>query len=167
MAQAQETNIDSRLATANTHFGLKLFSQLLQADSTHNVLVSPSSVAFALSMTYNGASGTTQQAMAKTLELQDISLEDLNQANAALIAGLEQGDPDVKLSIANSLWGRQNFSFNSEFLQRNQEFYDAEITTLDFNSPDAVTRINAWVNDSTEGKIPTIVDQIDPNLVLF
>lgn len=180
MAQSQESNesnIDLRLVAANTRFGFKLFSQLSSQntsaqdtspqDITRNTLISPSSVAMALAMTYNGASGTTQQAMAEALELQGIRLEELNQANAALITALENADPDVRLSIANSLWGKQDFSFNSDFLQRTQEFYNAEITTLDFGSPDAITRINNWVNTSTEGKIPTIVDRIDPDLVLF
>lgn len=176
MAQAQEQNIDPRLVAANTRFGFKLFSQLWLQDASsqdvandvaNNILISPSSVAMALAMTYNGANGTTQQAMAEALELQEISLEELNQANAALIAALENADPNVRLSIANSLWGRQDFSFNSDFLKRNQEFYNAEITTLDFTSPEAVTRINNWVNANTAGKIPTIVDRIDPDLVLF
>ena len=38
----------------------------------------------ALAMTYNGASGETQQAMAETLELNGMSLDEINQANAAL-----------------------------------------------------------------------------------
>lgn len=167
MAQVQASEIDSRLVTAHTRFGLKLFWQLWQQGGAKNTLISPSSVALALGMTYNGASGTTQQAIAAALALEDMSLEDLNQANAGLMAALENADPAVKLAIANSLWGQQDFSFNADFLQRNQEFYDAEITTLDFSSADAVARINAWVNDRTGGKIPTIVDQIDPNLVLF
>lgn len=167
MAQAQTSDIDSRLVTANIRFGLKLFWQLWQQNGAKNTLISPSSVALALGMAYNGASGTTQQAMAAALELQDMSLEDLNQANAGLMSALENADPDVKLAIANSLWGKQDFSFNADFLQRNQDFYNAEITTLDFSNPNAVTQINAWVNDRTRGKIPTIVDQIDPNLVLF
>lgn len=163
---SQDINIDSRVVAANHRFGFQLFSQLQQAEQS-NTLISPSSIALALAMTYNGANGTTQQAMAEVLALQDFSLDELNRANAALLLSLDSADPDVRLAIANSLWGRQGFAFNPEFLQCNREFYNAEITTLDFNQPDAVNRINTWVNDSTEGKIPTIVDQVDPNLVLF
>lgn len=162
-----DQSVNQQLVTANTRFGFKLFSQLLQADNTENIVISPSSVASALGMTYNGASGSTQQAMAEALELQGMSLEDVNQASAALKTSLESADPSVKLAIANSLWGRQGIEFKPEFLQRNREFYDAEVTSLDFSRADASDIINNWVSENTEGKIPEIVDQINPDDVLF
>jgi serpin B len=165
-ASSQNT-VDARLVAANTRFGFKLFSQLFEQGQTQNVMVSPTSVAIALSMAYNGASGSTQQAMAEALEFQGMSLAEINQANGALENSLEAADPSVKLAIANSLWGNQGFAFKADFLQRNQEFYQAEVTNLDFKSPDAADRINAWVNDNTQGKIPEIVKEIDPQQVMF
>lgn len=165
-AMPASSSVDPRLTAAQTRFGFKLLSQL-QQDPTQNLSISPSSVAIALSMLYNGATGNTQQAMAAALELNEISLEDLNQANAALETALESADPKVTLSIANSLWGRTGFTFKPDFLQRNQTFYDAEITNLDFDSPDAPAQINNWVSQNTAGKIPQIIDQIDPAQVLF
>jgi serine protease inhibitor len=162
--------IDPRLTTANTRFGLKLFSQL-QADAAEtaleNSVISPASVAMAMAMAYNGASGETQTAMANALELQDLTLDELNHAHLALLTALETADPEVQLTIANSLWSRQNVDFLPDFLQRNQTFYQAETATLDFNSPEALTRINGWVSDNTAGKIPSIVDQLEPELVLL
>jgi serine protease inhibitor len=160
-------DVDPRLTAANTRFGFKLFSQLVQQESDKNVMISPTSVAIALSMLYNGAAGNTQAAMANALELQGLTVQDLNQANAELSAALENADPQVQLEIANSLWGRSGFSFNPEFLQQNRTFYNAEIADLDFNSPEAVQRINGWVNQNTEGKITKIIDQINPDQVLF
>jgi serine protease inhibitor len=159
--------VDPQLVAANTRFGFKLFGQLAQQNGTENLLISPSSVAIALAMTYNGASGTTQQAMAETLELQGMSLEAINQANAALKASLEQADPTVKLAIANSLWSRADISFQPDFLQRNQEFYQAEVESLDFSNPDTPDRINTWVSEQTEGKIPQIIETISPDEILF
>lgn len=166
-APTDRVDVDPRLIEANTRFGFKLFSQVWQTSNTTNLLISPSSIAMALAMTYNGASGNTQQAMADVLAIQNLTLEELNAANAALRTSLGTADPAVKLAIANSLWGRQDFAFNPDFLQRNQQFYDAEIASLDFASPEATDRINGWVNQNTEGKIPTIIDRIDPQQVLF
>lgn len=160
-------DVDPKLTTANTRFGLKLFSQLVQQESNKNVMISPTSVAIALSMLYNGAAGNTQAAMANALELQGLSVEDLNQANAELKAALENADPQVQLKIANSLWSRSGFSFNPDFLQQNRTFYNAEIANLDFDSPEALQRINGWVDQNTEGKITKIIDQINPDQVLF
>jgi serine protease inhibitor len=156
-----------KLIAANTRFGFKLFSEILKQDSKKNVFVSPSSVAIALSMTYNGAEGSTKQAMANALQLKGLTLAEINQANADLQASLEQSDPKVQLTIANSLWARQNVNFNPSFIEQNKKSYNAKVTTLDFGSPSAPQEINAWVNSSTRGKINKIVDEIDPQQVMF
>lgn len=161
------TEAESRLTAAYTQFGFQLFSSLIEQDGTQNRMISPSSVAIALSMLYNGAGGSTQQAMAAVLNVEDLDLTTLNQANAALIDRLENADPTVKLAIANSLWGRQDVTFQPGFLQRNRDFYGAEVTSLDFSSPTAVSRINSWVSQNTAGKITEIIDQIDPQQILF
>ncbi len=166
------TSVDPNLLAANTQFGFKLFQAIQQAageDSTktENIFVSPSSVAIALSMGYNGASGTTRDAMADALQLNGMSLETLNQANDDLKAALEGADPDVRLSIANSLWARKNVAFNQDFLKRNQEFYNAAVSTLDFSQQDAVGQINYWVKANTQGKITKIVDRLKPDDVMY
>lgn len=158
---------NSKLVAANTRFGFKLFSNILKQNDKQNVFVSPASVSIALSMTYNGASGKTKQAMAKALELQDMSLEAVNQGNAGLKTLLEQSDPKVQLTIANSLWARKDVSFNPGFIQRNQTFYGAQIERLDFAAPSATSEINNWVNRSTRGRIREIVDSINPQQVMF
>jgi serine protease inhibitor len=167
MAQSPNPTVDARLVDANTKFGFKLFNEILKQDSKKNVFVSPSSVAIALSMTYNGASASTQQEMAKALELQGLNLQDVNQANNTLKASLENADPAIQLAIANSLWAKQGFTFKPEFIQRNQQFYNAKVTELDFAKPDSTKIINNWVKENTKGKIEQIVDQLKPDDVLF
>jgi serine protease inhibitor len=162
-----DTKVNPKLIAANTRFGFKLFSEIVKSEPGKNVFVSPSSVAIALAMTYNGAGGTTQQAMAKALDLQGMTLTDLNQANADLKGLLETPEAKVQLAIANSLWARQGVDFKSQFLERNRKFYAAKITDLDFRDPKAPTAINNWVKEQTQGKISQIVDDLSPNDVLF
>ena len=159
--------LDTKVVAANTKFGFKLFSEIFKKDSKDNIFLSPSSVAIALAMTYNGASGSTQQGMAKALELQGMSLEEINSSNAALKALLENPDPKVQLTIANSLWANKNTSFKSEFIQRNRNFYKAKVTNLDFKDSRSSGVINTWVNENTRGKINKIVEAIEPSQVLF
>lgn len=160
-------SVDTKLVSANTKFGFKLFSQLLVKDNNKNIFVSPSSIAFALAMTYNGASGSTQEAMAKTLELQGMDLQEINYNYADLKASLENPDSEVKLNIANSLWADQNANLKPGFVQNNQEFYQAKVTNLNFTDAAAPNIINNWVRENTQGKIDKIVDKIDPDRVLF
>lgn len=168
--RSQMPEVDAKVITANNKFGFKLFSEILKqnnAKDDQNIFISPFSVAIALAMTYNGANGETKQAMAQTLELQGISLEDVNSANAALIAALQNLDRKVQLTIANSLWAKQDYPLNPDFLQNNQNFYKANVTNLDFSAPDAASIINDWVQQSTNGKIDRIIDKVKPDDALF
>lgn len=159
--------VDSRLVAANTQFGLKLLLEIVKQNKGKNIFVSPCSVAISLAMTYNGARGETQEAMAKTLELQTINLAEVNQANASLRATLEEGEPNLQVYIANSLWVKEGVSFNPEFFQISNDFYKATVRELDFNDANASSIINDWVKQNTYGKIENIIEQIEPNSMMF
>jgi|SRR5579884_178491 len=156
-AAQRNTPVDSHLIAADNTFGFHLFARLTQENADKNVFISPTSVALALQMAYNGAQGSTQQAMAQTLALQGMSLEDVNQANAALMAALHNPDPHIQLNIANSLWIRTDAPVKADFAQRNRDFYGAEIGDM-ANGPAA---IDAWVSQATNGKIPQIIQARD------
>jgi serpin B len=158
--------IDRGLLNANTKFAFKLFSQTLQEDNEQNVFISPTSVAIALTLLYNGAAGETQQQMAEVLGLQGLQLAEINDAYQQLQEILEN-QSEVELSIANSLWLKKGFPLESKFLENNQKYYQAEVTELDFNNPNAKTTINNWVSKETKGKIEKIIDSISPENVLF
>lgn len=166
-SEAIKGELSPRLVSSNIKFGFKLILELLKKESGKNILISPSSVAAALAMTYNGAGGKTQQDMAATLELQGMSLEEVNHANAALKAALEEINSKVQLVLANSLWANKDIPFKLDFMQRNQEFYHADIANLDFSNPGAAQIINGWVSKKTGGKIKEIVEPpIDPLTIL-
>ncbi|HWC76682.1 MAG TPA: serpin family protein [Blastocatellia bacterium] len=164
---APEASVDARLVAANNQFGFALYREILKRNSKPNVFASSSSVSLALAMVYNGAAGETKQAMARAMKLEGMSIEDVNRANAALKASLENPDPKVQLQIANSLWARQDVTFKPDFIARNKEFYGAEVTSLDFGKPEAANTINSWVKSKTNSKIDKIVDNIDANTILF
>lgn len=159
--------LDSRLVAGNERFGFKLFAEVTKQDAGKNVFISPASVGLALAMTYNGAEGETKQAMSRALEAGGMSVDELNHAYAQLKAALDSPDPKVQLSIANSLWAKKSITFKPDFIQRDKQFYGAEVTALDFNDPAAAVTINSWVSDKTKGKIDKIVDQIDAQSILF
>lgn len=154
--------IDPRLAEANLGFALALYRELLAIEPRPNLFISPVSIGMALTMTYNGAAGTTQAAMAKALGLDGLTLEELNAANAELLTILNNPDPKLQLKVANSVWAERNMAFLPDFLERNKRFYQAEVTALDFADPKTLLTINGWVKRQTNGKIDRIIDQLDP-----
>lgn len=153
--------VANRLVAADNDFGFRLLAELVKEDSNKNVFVSPSIVAIALAMTYNGAEGTTKQAMAETLAVEGMSLQEVNEGNAALRTALESPDPKVQLAIANSLWGQKDIVFKPDFMQRNTNYYGAKVASLDFSDPNALPTINGWVKEQTNGKIDELVNEGD------
>jgi serine protease inhibitor len=164
---AVEGKFDESLVAANNRFGFELFNQLQLKDRGKNVFYSPLSVALALSMAYNGVAGETKEAMRRTLKIEGLSLSVLNEASAALINSLRSSDPKVELAVANSIWARRGVKFKEDFLERNRQFFAAEVASLGFGAPGAPGAINNWVSRNTKSKIPTIIDQINTDDVMF
>jgi len=160
---------EQQLIQADNRFAIKLLRETYSdfRDTLPNLFVSPLSVAMALGMTYIGAATTTEDAMRSTLELDSMTVDQVNQANQSLIALLRGLDPRVKFQIANSIWYRLGFTVEQPFLDANQTYYDARVAALDFTAPTAVPTINAWVNDQTQGKIKDIIAAIPDNVVMY
>lgn len=167
--------LDPRLIAAHNRFGWLLLRELLgqTADAEESIFLSPTSIALALGMAFNGASGTTQTAMAEALQLRDLSRGEINEQSLALLQTLDRvgdgdaPDPGVRLDIANSLWHRQDVALNQDFLADVSRFYRAEVQGLDFTAPASVNVINDWVSKATQGLIPSVVDELDPDLALL
>jgi serpin B len=160
---------EERLVEADNRFAFKLFREINAQDTTEgNIFVSPLSVGMALGMTYNGAAGTTRDDMHQTLELQDMTLQDVNEAYHSLIDLLLNLDPAVEFTLANSIWYREDIEIVPDFLGRCQQYFDAQVRALDFADPTAANTINAWVDEQTRGKIREIVaPPIDPITIMF
>ena len=163
---SNRSELTSMVESQNS-FGLKLFQEIIKQNSDTNTVISPLSVGIALSMLYNGADGVTQKELANTLEIMDLSINEINQGNQRLLKTLESSDSQIKLAIANSLWTKLNFPVESSFIKTNQQYYNATIQELDFTQPQSVNKINSWVAKNTQNQITEIVDGISPNQALF
>lgn len=162
------TSAEKSLLQSDNKFGLKLFQEVVKQEKDKNVFISPLSVSMALGMTYNGANGSTQEAMQKTMELSGLTLQEVNESYQHLIGLLSGLDPQVQFQIANSIWYRQGWTFEEEFINLNKTYFDAEVSGLDFGDQSAAGIINDWVSENTNGKIISIVDPpIDPEMVMF
>ena len=152
-AQQDNTPVDPAIVTADNTFGVNLFQKLYSA-TPGNVAIAPISVAMALQIVYNGAGGATQQGMAQTLQLGSLSTTDLNNDNAALQGSLMNPDPQVNLTIANSLWMHLDTNpLPAAFTQMDQTYYGATVGDL-AGAPD---NVNSWVNTATNGLISSIL----------
>ena len=162
------TASERHLIESDNKFGLNLFREIIKEEGDKNVFISPLSVSMALGMTYNGANGETQKAMQEVLELNGLTIQEVNESYKSLIELLRGLDPKVQFRIANSIWFRQELSLEKEFINLNRKYFNAEVSGLDFSDPNAAKIINEWVDKNTNGKIKEIVDDpINPLTVMF
>lgn len=163
----QLTAAELGVIAASNSFAFGLLREVNRAHADSNVFLSPLSASMALGMTVNGAAGTTLDSMRAALGFGGVPLADINASYQSLITLLRGLDPNVDFRIANSIWYRQGFPFEASFLDLGRRYFDARIEALDFADPGAPDVINGWVNDNTNGRIPTIVDQIPADAVMY
>ena len=141
-------------------FAFDLFKQLYYADEPGNIFISPLSVSMALSMTLNGAKGETFDEMENALRVSNFSIDDINKYCQTLREALIKADPLSELFIANSIWYRQGFPVEDNFLNINSEYFGSEVNEVNFADPETLDRINKWSSDNTNKKIPSILEKM-------
>lgn len=163
----QESPMVCDLSRANNEFGFDVFKKLHQHNPGTNLFVSPSSIATALTMALNGAKGATADEMKTMLKINQFELANINAAYKIMLNTLPALDNKVVLRSANSIWYRQGFPVKPPFLETNTQFFGSQVQALDFRNPDAKNVINGWVSDKTRGLIPSIIDQIPDNAIMY
>ncbi|HMB97542.1 MAG TPA: serpin family protein [Balneolaceae bacterium] len=162
------TVAEKQLVEADQAFSYDIFKRTVESEEGENVFISPLSISFALGMALNGAEGETFDAMQNVLNFSDMNLDDINEGYRSLIELLSEIDPEVQFKIANSIWAREGFQVNEDFIDRLETYFDASFSELDFNDPAAKDIINQWVNENTNGLIEKILDgQISEKTVMF
>lgn len=157
--------MDESINHAMLNFTWNLFKESSKTEG--NKMISAPSVYLALAMTLNGAEGETKEQMLKALSAQGITIEDLNTGVSDWMISLMSDNRIAKLSIENSIWYRDGFKVNKDFLQTNADYYSAYVKSLDFSAKNTPDKINKWVNDATNGTIKKIVVEIDETTMMY
>ena len=166
----QLTATELEMVGATNAFGFTLLKEVNTAFADSNVFLSPLSASMALGMTMNGAEGTTFEEMRSALGFGPRTYAELNGSYQSLIALLRGLDPKVEFRIANAIFydlADLGAAVEPLFLADSRQFFDAQVSGLDFRRPQAVDTINAWASRQTNGKIPTILDEIQEQIVML
>ena len=166
--EAQKVTVSSQpeeYGPVMTDFAVRLFKNCFQYDE--NQLISPLSVISALGMAANGAQNETLKEMEDVLGVEH---ETLNHYLKAFVSN-KYKTWENKFTIANSIWFDEERigkgTVQKDFLQTNADYYEADLYELKFNR-DAKDRINEWVSEKTDGKIPKMLeDNITDETVMF
>lgn len=163
-----ELRVSAPFAEQTTQFAFDVAKRVVaQEGPPNNVFISPLSLHMALGMILNGTNGQTAQEIQKTLNLDAQTLIEANKTYQSLLENLPSVDPNVTLTLANSVWYRNTFQVETSFQELLKQTFKAEVSAQDFNDPATVTKINDWASQHTNGKIPKVIDQIQPDNVMF
>jgi serpin B len=170
--QTPSTPAPTDAARANNEFGWSVFEQIRGSErQNENLLFSPLSAWLALSLASNGAEQETLQEIQNALRTNQYSLVQTNPLVRDLIKSLVTNERSSEvLRIANAVWvNSDSFDLAEKFQADAQTFYsilpEQEVVTSEsFREISTLQHINDWVKRSTGGMIPSILNELDPDM---
>jgi serpin B len=166
--QIELTAKQADLVKSENTFSFDIFKEVLKSSGeSENILISPLSISFALSMTTNGANGPTLDSMLEAMRVKNLTVDDLNVSYKNLTEALLSIDERVDINIANSVWTENNFNVKSPFTASLKNFYNAEAESFDINDPTAPQKMNQWIENKTNGLIKNMIDRLNENTVML
>ena len=161
------TKAEQGVREASNTFGLHTFNRLYSLGGGQDVVFSPLSLTLALSMVAEGAAGDTFQQFADVIGWGDASHADVGSYYKKMVDGLVSVDESVSFTSANSYWAAKDLFLKQDFQSLLKTNYAAESYHVDFSLPGTLEQINRWCSDKTEGKIPKMLDKLDPRTRLM
>lgn len=160
MAEAIE-----QISKNSEEFSLEFLKLLSRAVTpvNYDFIVSPFSIWSLLVLQAEGAAGNTYAQLKKVLRLPE-DLTYLRIAYKQIQKSLDVNASTVEVAVNQALFSDQNRPVDPEYASKLDNIYEADHLPVDFyNSLDTFSRINKYVSDKTQGRIPRIVNLDDLN----
>jgi serine protease inhibitor len=158
---AREPQADPRpYGNADTALGLDVLGAWCKDNPQANLVMSPSSLASGLGMTYLGARGGTARAMAGVLHLPAAGSQSLAAGLQARSAALRRLDrKGVTLSASDQVWADPGLKTNRTYLDAVATGYDAGLAQAPLLTDPEKARqeINQAIDTATKGHIPDLL----------
>lgn len=146
---------------ANNRFAMHFYSEITKTKKG-NLFFSPFSILYTFGMIYEGAYGKTAEEIMTVFCLPVDEKSRLNEFSS-LYSSLNEKKDRCTLKLANALWIQKNFHLLKSYSEILEKYFRSESFNLDFVSmrDDAVTKINNWAKQKTEGKVRNLLDDND------
>ncbi|MDR3303902.1 MAG: hypothetical protein LBS86_05770 [Treponema sp.] len=157
-------------------FAFRFAAQRAEEAGAENVVCSPYSVWLPLAALVNATAASKQSALATTLGAAGMGNDAINTAASRMLYDLTKVRETKSyaengaryhnpLKIANAIFVSKALTLQNSFAQAFMDFYRGTSIKVNFASDDAVSAINKWARDNTEGLIDNVVTEFDPDTV--
>ena len=163
----QLTKSEESVRNASNDFGINTFRLLYGDGTAGDVAFSPLSLSLALAMAAEGAEGETWKQFADVIGWDAATKEEVGAYYQKMIEGLVKADESVQFTSANSFWTDKRLKMHGTYASLLKNYFDAEAYEVDFTLPATLEQINKWCSDKTEGKIPQMLSELDPDTALM
>ncbi|KAF1389817.1 hypothetical protein PFLUV_G00077480 [Perca fluviatilis] len=163
-------NSVSLVNEANKEFSFRLYRKLAaHADSQgKNIFFSPFSVSTALAALSVGAQGQTHRQLFSGLGFKSsLTQTDVDQAFQTFLQ-MANNSSQEDASEGTAVFVDNRFKPKPKFLQTLKRSYFADGFNVDFSqATESADTINNYVTEKTNGKIDQLVENLDPNTVMY
>ena len=154
----------------NNEFAWRLFQTMQEQKGDTSTVLSPisvTSVTYMLGMLNAGAAGTTRDEITATLGFGSDPTA-VNEYCKKMIEGAPNVDPAATVKIANciNVNSAMGLSLLKQYVNDMENYYSAQIEALDFTKSSTLEKINKWCSKNTDGMIPSILDELNPNVAM-
>ena len=160
------TRAEQELVTSNNDFAFNLFRlagprKIWVEDPEKGIILSPISITYALGMLNNGAAGETLQQINKVLGFNNA--DEVNAFCKKMLTEAPHLDKLTKVQIANNIYVNKYYTLNPVFVEKANDYYNAQPETRDFADSKTVNIINQWASDHTEQMIEKVLSETEFN----
>ena len=130
-----------------------------------NVVFSPVSLEFAISMLANSCDEEMSQKVGELFGQND--LESINSLSNKLIRYLSNPDRGAYLNTANSVWYNMIYTPSDSWKEKMQSTFYADVCNLDFFDNSNTKYINDWCSQKTNGLINELFQEFPSDVALL
>ena len=164
----QLNEAQKQIRDKNCEFAWRLFQTMQEQQSDGNCVLSPISVTYLLGMLNAGAAGTTRDEITSVLGFGNDPTA-VNEFCKKMIDEAPNVDPAATVKIANCIDvnSAMGLTLLKQYVDDMKNYYHAQIDALDFTKSSTLDIINNWCSKNTNGMIPSILDEINPNAAMY
>lgn len=156
LSKVQKAMIDD-----NNAFSFNLLQKVVETDGYgKSAFVSPIGVTNVLGMVQEGCNDEAQREISQVLGFWGKDKSQINGWCQALREQAPMIDPQVHLSINNVVFMHEGYHAKDSYTKNLEKYYGASCVGLDFSSPSALSTINGWCKEHTNGMIPSMVTNL-------